>query len=53
MAELPAHFLVLASSEAHFLKGKFVWANWDELLARADEIQNSKLLNWIIESVAM
>jgi hypothetical protein len=37
------------------LKGKFVWANWDaeELLARADEIQSSKLLNWIAEGVPM
>lgn len=56
IAELPAHFLVwLASFEAQFLKGKFVWANWDarELLARADEIQQSKLLNWIAEGVPM
>ncbi|KAH7126134.1 hypothetical protein EDB81DRAFT_872267 [Dactylonectria macrodidyma] len=44
--ELPAEFLVwLASEEAKFLKGKFVWANWDaqELIARAEEIQNSML----------
>ncbi|KAF2144341.1 uncharacterized protein K452DRAFT_285577 [Aplosporella prunicola CBS 121167] len=38
---LPGHFLVwLASPEAEFLKGKYVWANWDvdELKARKDEI---------------
>jgi len=38
---LPAHFIVwLASPEAAFLKGKFVWSNWDvdELKARKDEI---------------
>ncbi|KAL5358308.1 oxidoreductase [Aspergillus floccosus] len=48
VAELPAHFLMwIASPETQFLKGKFVWANCDaeELLARADEIQKSKLLN--------
>ncbi|KAH7062634.1 NAD(P)-binding protein [Macrophomina phaseolina] len=39
--ELPGHFLVwLASPEAEFLKGKFLWANWDvdELTAKRDEI---------------
>jgi hypothetical protein len=44
---LPAHFLVwLASPEAEFLKGKFVWANWDvdDLKERADEIKSSSLL---------
>ena len=30
IVSLPAHFLLwLASSEASFLNGKFVWANWD------------------------
>ena len=56
IAELPAHFLVwLASPEAYFLKDKFIWVNWDaeELLARADEIQSTKLLNWIAEGVPM
>lgn len=56
IAGLPAHFLVwLASHEAYFLKDKFVWANWDteELLAMADEIQSTKLLNWIAEEVPM
>jgi hypothetical protein len=36
----------LASSEAAFLKGKYVWANWDveELKAVAEEIASSELL---------
>lgn len=45
--DLPAHFFVwLASAEAHFLNGKFVWVNWDvgELKSRAEEIQNSPIL---------
>ncbi|KAE8389047.1 hypothetical protein BDV23DRAFT_173361 [Aspergillus alliaceus] len=45
---LPASFYVwLASSEARFLRGKFLWANWDvdELKARAGEIEGSKLLS--------
>lgn len=44
---LPGQFYVwLCSEEAKFLKNKFVWANWDvdELIARAEEIQNSNLL---------
>ncbi|KAF7592439.1 hypothetical protein BBP40_000287 [Aspergillus hancockii] len=39
---LPASFNVwLASPEARFLKGKYLWANWDvdELKARAKEIE--------------
>lgn len=39
--ELPGHFLIwLASPEAEFLKGKYVWVNWDvdELKAREKEI---------------
>ncbi|KAJ0413987.1 hypothetical protein BJY00DRAFT_305936 [Aspergillus carlsbadensis] len=54
--ELPAHFLVwLASDEARFLKGKFVWANWDarELMARADEIRQSMLLRVTLNGVDM
>ncbi|KAH7251367.1 hypothetical protein BKA59DRAFT_491874 [Fusarium tricinctum] len=54
--ELPAHFIVwLASEEAKFLKGKFVWANWDaeELLVRADEIQTSMLLEVTLNGVDM
>jgi hypothetical protein len=45
---LPATFNVwLASSEAKFLKGKFLWANWDvdELKARATEIEEGTLLS--------
>lgn len=47
IAALPAHFCVwLASPEAGFLNGKFVWSNWDvpELKARAEEIQSSPML---------
>ncbi|KAJ5833634.1 Glucose/ribitol dehydrogenase [Penicillium riverlandense] len=45
---LPANFNVwLASQEAQFLKGKFLWANWDvdELKAKAEEIESSGLLS--------
>ncbi|TVY26628.1 Short chain dehydrogenase [Lachnellula hyalina] len=45
---LPASFSVwLASPEARFLKGKFLWANWDvdELKARAKEIEASTQLD--------
>ncbi|RVX75230.1 hypothetical protein B0A52_00582 [Exophiala mesophila] len=38
---LPAHFSVwLASPESEFLRGRYVWANWDvvEMMARKDEI---------------
>lgn len=44
LVSLPASFHVwLASPEARFLKGKFVWANWDvdELKARANDIEMS------------
>ncbi|KAL4819286.1 hypothetical protein BDW67DRAFT_182234 [Aspergillus spinulosporus] len=44
---LPASFHVwLASPEAQFLKGKFLYANWDveELKARADELAASREL---------
>lgn len=44
---LPGSFAVwLASGEADFLAGRFVYANWDvdELKARAEEIVNSDLL---------
>ncbi|KAF2759900.1 NAD(P)-binding protein [Pseudovirgaria hyperparasitica] len=44
---LPASFNVwLASPEAQFLKGKFLWVNWDvdELKARSKELENSTLL---------
>ncbi|TVY37448.1 Short chain dehydrogenase [Lachnellula occidentalis] len=45
---LPASFSVwLASPEARFLKGKFLWANWDvdELKAQAKEIEASTRLS--------
>ncbi|KAF1818152.1 NAD(P)-binding protein [Dissoconium aciculare CBS 342.82] len=45
---LPASFcLWLASPEARFLSGKFLWANWDidELKARAEELKSGDELN--------
>ena len=48
LASLPASFNVwLASPEAHFSKGKCLWANWyvDELEVRAKEIQASTQLS--------
>ncbi|RBQ81869.1 hypothetical protein FVER14953_13368 [Fusarium verticillioides] len=54
--ELPAHFMVwLASEEAGFLKGKFVWANWDaqELLARAKEIESTMRFRVTLNGVHM
>ncbi|OQE41881.1 hypothetical protein PENCOP_c004G07035 [Penicillium coprophilum] len=48
---LPASFCVwLASPEAKFLKGKYLWANWDvdELKARAEEIQESSDLSIVL-----
>lgn len=45
---LPASFSVwLASTEARFLKGKFLWANWDvdELKAHAKEIEAGSRFN--------
>ncbi|GFP52402.1 hypothetical protein ACSS6W_003539 [Trichoderma asperelloides] len=54
--ELAGQFtLWLASPEAKFLKGKFVWVNWDvdELKARADEIENSWLLRILLNGVVM
>ncbi|KAH8728129.1 oxidoreductase [Phaeosphaeriaceae sp. PMI808] len=47
-ANLPASFMVwLASPEARFLKGKYLWANWDvdELKARANEIETTPFLS--------
>jgi NAD(P)-dependent dehydrogenase (short-subunit alcohol dehydrogenase family) len=47
-ANLPASFIVwLASPEARFLKGRFLWANWDvdELKSKAKEIENGSFLN--------
>jgi hypothetical protein len=48
LVSLPASFNVwLASPEARFLKGKFLWANWDvdELKAQAKEIEESTQLS--------
>jgi hypothetical protein len=45
---LPASFIIwLASPEARFLKGKFVWANWDidELKAQAKMIEEAAYLS--------
>jgi hypothetical protein len=41
--QLPGQFAVwLASEDAAFLKGRFVWANWDvrELLERKGEFES-------------
>ena len=48
LVSLPASFNVwLTSPEARFLKGKFLWANWDvdELKAQAKELEASTRLN--------
>ena len=48
LVSLPASFILwLASPEARFLKGKYLWANWDvdELKARAKEIEEGSELN--------
>jgi hypothetical protein len=39
--------LWLASPEARFLKGKFLWANWDveELKARRKELESTTALS--------
>jgi NAD(P)-dependent dehydrogenase (short-subunit alcohol dehydrogenase family) len=47
-ANLPASFMVwLASPEARFLKGKYLWANWDvdELIERKEEIERTAFLS--------
>lgn len=44
VVKLPAHFLLwMTSPEARFLRGRFVWANWDvkQLKAREKEIEES------------
>ena len=46
-AELAGQFVLwLASREADFLNGRYVWANWDvdEMKARAEEIKEDKFL---------
>lgn len=48
LVSLPASFNVwLASPEARFLKGKFLWTNWDvdELKARAEELEANTQLS--------
>ncbi|KFX92711.1 hypothetical protein O988_07159 [Pseudogymnoascus sp. VKM F-3808] len=53
---LPGHFNVwIASPEAEFLKGKFVWANWDvnELKALTKEVKESMLLRVYLDGVPM
>ena len=45
---LPASFnLWLSTPEARFLKGKFLWCNWDidDLKSRTEEIESGRLLN--------
>ncbi len=45
---LPASFILwLASPEARFLKGKFLWSNWDvdELKARSKELEATTQLS--------
>jgi hypothetical protein len=52
IAQLAGDFTVWAlSNEAKFLKGKFVWVNWDvdELKANAEKIQGSSLLTLGLE----
>ncbi|KAH8887313.1 NAD(P)-binding protein [Thozetella sp. PMI_491] len=52
--ELPGNFLVwLASTEAKFLKNRYVWVNWDveELVSRATEIESSSLLQVKLDGV--
>lgn len=47
VADLSSHFFLwLISPEAEFLKGKFVWVNWDvdELMARKEEIAGGDAL---------
>lgn len=46
-ADLPASFIVWAvSPEAEFLRGKFLWCNWDvdELKARKEELEKPNQL---------
>jgi hypothetical protein len=54
---LPASFQVwlAAGTQADFLKGRFLWANWDvdELKARKGEIEGSLLLKVQLTGVPM
>lgn len=52
VVSLSGDFMVwLASEEAAFMKGGYVWANWDvdELKARSKEILSSNLLKMTLE----
>jgi hypothetical protein len=52
LALLASHFGVwVTSPEAAFLRGKFVWINWDvdELKAHAKEIQESDMFTTTVE----
>jgi len=45
--ELPANFFVwLASPESEFLRGRFLWANWDveEMVAKKEELEKDQQL---------
>ena len=56
VVELSGHFTAwLASDEAAFLKGRYIWVNWDaqELLSRKKEIEDSMLLRVLLEGVPM
>jgi hypothetical protein len=47
LVELAASFMVWVSSpEAAFLKGKFVWSNWDvdELISKKEELLSTSAL---------
>ncbi|EXJ70976.1 uncharacterized protein A1O5_05969 [Cladophialophora psammophila CBS 110553] len=51
---LPAHFAVwLASDEAQFTKGRFLWSNWDvsELQQRKEEILEHDLLRLKVDGL--
>jgi hypothetical protein len=51
-AELAGNFTVwIASPEAKFLNGKFVWVNWDveELKVNAKEIESTSILTLGLE----
>ena len=54
LVNLPAHFAVwLASDEAEFTKGRFLWSNWDvtELQERKAEILERDLLRLKIDGL--
>lgn len=51
LVDLPAYFAVwLSSPEADFVRGRFLWANWDvsELKNRAQDITENKLRTGLI-----